>query len=128
MGAWEPLYLRVHDPHSRADCLRALAALDLRRPWEVHAKPISRQRTNAQNRRYFHLLRVASDTSGFTTAELHDLCKAHVLGVEVVKLGHTIVERPRSTTKLTVQDFSVYVSQVEAWLVAELNLCLDAHW
>lgn len=70
------------------------------------------KRSDAQNRYYWScVVPIFSECSGYEKDEAHDLLKSKFLRVERVLPSGEIMERVRSTTELTVQEFTEYVER-----------------
>lgn len=117
-----------------------IAALDLaatRTPFEVVVKPLRLNRTIAQNRRYWAILRDISeqwrseDGYRYTPTQLHEEFKRHFIGSEEEWIGFDGMVRsiPISTTGLSTREFNEYTDQVEAWAAdAGVVLSEEARW
>lgn len=70
------------------------------------------KRSDQQNRYYWScVVPIFSECSGYEKDEAHDLLKSKFLRVERVLPSGEIMERVRSTTELTVQEFTEYVER-----------------
>lgn len=127
----------------------ALAAVSQRQasasePWVVEIKPYRRDRSLAQNRLYWSWLRVIADhieetgaaqvvdeESGevsegapITPDDVHDWLKAAFLGRKVVRVRGMIRRSARSTTSLTVAEFTDYLERIDMHCAQQLGLIL----
>ena len=106
---------------SKNDCSRYIDSLDLTSgKVEVIVRPYSNknQRSIDQNNRYWHMIRQASNESGYTVNELHTIMIMEVLGMqEVTSLKGETREVPIQTSGLTVAQFGEYMDQVESVLI-----------
>lgn len=93
--------------------------LDTQRPWEVILRPYRRLRTLNQNRRYWKLLQIASESTGNEAEDLHEFFKLKYLEPVTVSIGGQAKIVATSTTRLNTQEFSEYVNRVESFLVGE---------
>ena len=112
---------KIDSLESKNDCSRYIDSLDLTSgKVEVIVRPYSNknQRSIDQNNRYWHMIRQASNESGYTVNELHTIMIMEVLGMqEVTSLKGETHSVPIQTSGLTVAQFGEYMDQVESVLV-----------
>ena len=112
---------KIDSLESKNDCSRYIDSLDLTSgKVEVLVRPYSNknQRSIDQNNRYWHMIRQASNESGYTVNELHTIMIMEVLGMqEVTSLKGETREVPIQTSGLTVAQFGEYMDQVESVLI-----------
>ena len=112
---------KIDSLESKNDCSRYIDSLDLTSDKvEVIVRPYSNknQRSIDQNNRYWHMIRQASNESGYTVNELHTIMIMEVLGMqEVTSLSGETREVPIQTSGLTVAQFGEYMDQVESVLI-----------
>ena len=112
---------KIDSLESKNDCSRYIDSLDLTSgKIEVIVRPYSNknQRSIDQNNRYWHMIRQASNESGYTVNELHTIMIMEVLGMqEVTSLNGETREVPIQTSGLTVAQFGEYMDQVESVLI-----------
>ena len=112
---------KIDSLESKSDCSRYIDSLDLTSgKVEVIVRPYSNknQRSIDQNNRYWHMIRQASNESGYTVNELHTIMIMEVLGMqEVTSLSGETREVPIQTSGLTVAQFGEYMDQVESVLI-----------
>ena len=112
---------KIDSLESKNDCSRYIDSLDLTSgKVEVIVRPYSNknQRSIDQNNRYWHMIRQASNESGYTVNELHTIMIMEVLGMqEVTSLKGETREDPIQTSSLTVAQFGEYMDQVESVLI-----------
>jgi hypothetical protein len=113
---------KIDGLESKNDCSRYIDSLDLTSgKVEVIVRPYSNknQRSVDQNNRYWHMIRQASNESGYTVNELHTIMIMEVLGMqEVTSLKGETHSVPIQTSGLTVAQFGEYMDQVESVLVS----------
>lgn len=94
--------------------------------WRIELVRYRARRTDAQNRYYFGVLVTAfadylseQDYEITTREHAHELIKGKFLIVDVVHptTGESIGRRVRSTTELSVEEFSEYIDRCRAWLL-----------
>ena len=113
---------KIDSLESKNDCSKYIDSLDLTSgKVEVIVRPYSNknQRSVDQNNRYWHMIRQASNESGYTVNELHTIMIMEVLGMqEVTSLKGETHSVPIQTSGLTVAEFGEYMDQVESVLVS----------
>ena len=102
---------------------KQIGELDLSNAWEVEVKPFAFNRSTAQNKRYWALIKELGSYLGYEDSEMHELMKYKFLSYKTEMLGEEIPVIP-STSKLTIKDFVSYLSQVERFAV-QLGFKLD---
>ena len=112
---------KIDSLESKKDCSKYIDSLDLTSgKIEVIVRPYSNknQRSIDQNNRYWHMIRQASNESGYTVNELHTIMIMEVLGMqEVTNLKGDTHSVPIQTSGLTVSQFGEYMDQVESVLI-----------
>ena len=94
---------------------------------EIRIKVRTNNRSNEQNSLYWKWINIMSEETGFTKEEMHELVKYKFLkrtsinnnGVEEVKL--------KSTTSLTVKEFTKLMDDVLYWSNNTLNINLPTY-
>ena len=94
---------------------------------EIRIKVRTNNRTTEQNSLYWKWINIMSEETGFTKEEMHELVKYKFLkrtsinnnGVEEVKL--------KSTTSLTVKEFTKLMDDVLYWSNNTLNINLPTY-
>jgi hypothetical protein len=94
---------------------------------EIRIKVRTNNRSNEQNSLYWKWINIMSEETGFTKEEMHELIKYKFLkrtsinnnGVEEVKL--------KSTTSLTVKEFTKLMDDVFYWSNNTLNINLPTY-
>ena len=112
---------KIDSLESKNDCSKYIDSLDLTSgKVEVIIRPYDNknQRSVDQNNRYWHIIRQASNESGYTVNELHTIMIMEVLGMqEVTTLKGKKHSVPIQTSSLTVAQFGEYMDQVESVLI-----------
>lgn len=89
--------------------------INAKRPWCIYVGPEAKLRTRAQNDLLWAVYGEIADATGFDKNDLHEYFKKRLLGVEMVNIFGTQVERTRSTTQLDRHEgFSDYLEAVIA--------------
>lgn len=100
---------------TRAITFISTLLVNTRRPWCIYIGPETKLRTRAQNDLLWAVYSEIADATGFDKDDLHEYFKKRLLGVEVVSIFGTQVERTRSTTQLDKHEgFSDYLEAVIA--------------
>lgn len=94
---------------------------------EIRIKVRTNNRSNEQNSLYWKWINIMSEETGFTKEEMHELIKYKFLkrtsinnnGVEEVKL--------KSTTTLTVKEFTKLMDDILYWSNNTLNINLPTY-
>lgn len=71
------------------------------------------KRTEQQNRYYRVYLQMIADSTGEDPDDLHELFKGEFLTLKIIKVLGKPVRRKRSSTELSVTEFSEFISKVE---------------
>ncbi|WP_442577838.1 hypothetical protein ACSBOB_20035 [Mesorhizobium sp. ASY16-5R] len=78
----------------------------------VEVKPHRRSRTVEQNRLYWMWVHVVADYTGYDEQELHLLLRERFLGYEPIEIHGKTVHTLKSTTELTVRQFTEYLNRL----------------
>lgn len=124
----------LNSPQAASQALNFIANLptDLKTPWAVEVKEYKSTRSQAQNKLLWRWYGIIAKDVGLSPEDLHEQMKARVLGyveVDVPPRLHGFmgatrrIAIPKSTTRLTVQEFTEFLQAVEA-LAEELGIRL----
>lgn len=118
------LYI-IDSKQRRTDAAQAVANLRSHPVMQVEIKEYRKNRSTSQNRLYWMWLNImAKDTVGDNGAdELHEQLKVKFLGVEHKIINGIACIIPKSTSSLTVGEFTEYLHKVEQ-LALELDIAL----
>lgn len=106
------MYFVIRDNDTKKGCIDHIQSLD--GVYRVTIEPYKKNRSNAQSRLYWMWLGIIGDDTGNSPENLHEILKLKFLGTEKINsLGYSI-EIPKSTTKLTTQEFTDYLDKIEA--------------
>ena len=95
------------------------------KPVHLTVSDPKRPRSTDQNRYLWGVVyQTIADETGHTTEEVHSFCKAAFLPREFIKIGEVEQEVEKSTTKLTSEEMTRYIHQINAFVSAELSLSL----
>ena len=108
----------LRDIRERAEKLDAL--------WSVEIKPYKKKRSLAQNRLYWLWLGIIADELGYMMADdLHEeLSEMFLPPDHYTAIDKSIKSRRMSTTKISVQEFTLYLNRIELWAGSEFNIRL----
>ena len=107
------LYI-LRTPERVKETAAYLMGLPLYPALQVEIKPYRKNRSTSQNRLYWMWLNCLSDHTGHTPDELHQEMKVRFLGVEHIEVKGVHLILPKSTTKLTTQEFTDFLKKVES--------------
>ena len=100
-----------------------IGELDVSKAWEIEVKPFSFNRSTAQNKKYWALIKELGSFLGYSEHEMHELMKYKFLSYKQEMLGDEMVVIP-SSSKLTIKEFVDYLSKVEHFAL-DLGFNLD---
>ena len=91
--------------------------------FEVTIEKKKKHRSIQQNRWYWAAIKIMADHTGYTSNEMHEVCKLKFLKVELVneKTGE-VFEYVRSTTDLTTTEFSNYMDEIRLFAAETFSL------
>lgn len=94
-------------------------------PYQVDFGPIREQRTLSQNSRLWALHQLASQHTGYTPDEMHELMLSKFFGTKVIEVAGVRREVPakRSSTR-EKQEFRAFLDAVETFYASELGVWL----
>ena len=91
---------------------------------EVEIRPVENDRTTRQNNYLWGVVyKLASEHTGFTPLEVHEVFKRRFLTYEK-SYQDKLYEFTKSTTELTTREFADYVDEVRRYCEAELGLLI----
>lgn len=96
---------------------KKLNDLDFSKRWKIIVYEESEKRSNEQNERLWgYLYPSIARHFGYMPNEIHNICKYKFLKTEVV-VEDEVIPVLKSTTKLSVKEFTEYMNNVEMWAV-----------
>lgn len=121
----EPRLFIVDTEAKRTRAAGILAKLPLEgRIWDVSIKPYQSRRSVDANRRLWALHKLASDETGHSTDELHELCKAMFLPRKEIEVAGDKREVCGASHTLNKKDFRDFMERVEAFYIEKLGVFL----
>lgn len=111
---------------TRDEIIQRLKALDCSRAWKITLEPWRERRTSEQNARLWLLHTEASEVTGYTPLEMHELALMRHFGADEKMAGGQVlmVPRKRSSTR-DVKEFSEFMEATEAWYAVEFGVWLE---
>lgn len=92
--------------------------------WDVVVRPHEKRRSDDANRRLWALHKAASEETGHSVDELHEMACWRFLPRRTVELFGEKVEIRGQSSKLSVKDFRTFMDQVESFYITELGVFL----
>lgn len=113
------------DEKRRAHALKIISSLALDELWSVQIDKYQPKRSSQANKRYWALMQLYADKTGYEAEELHEMLKAKFLAPKQIEVaGDTAMVRP-STAKLGSKVFAEYMDKVERWGIQTLGCWLE---
>lgn len=130
---------RLVNERVRANAIRAVQEAEIGEGWVVSIEPEAKRRTQRQNRYLWGVVykTIADNDPGFFGSEgaeakirgaglsmcdvVHEYCKRCFLTPVILPVGGGLFLAP-STTKLSRQDFNLYVEAIRRWAAMELQV------
>ena len=106
------MYYVLKNDDVKKSCTDHIQSLD--GVYRVIIEPYKKDRTKAQNRLYWLWLGIIAADTGNSPENLHEVLKLKFLGTEKIQSLGYLIEIPKSTTKLTTQEFTDYLDKIEA--------------
>jgi len=100
------------------ECLDYIDNLHKDTVWVVEITKYKKDRSQAQSRLMWLWLGIISNDTGNSPDELHEIFKLKFLGSETLSALGFKIERPKSTTKLTTQEFTDYLDKIEGLAIS----------
>jgi hypothetical protein len=111
----------------RARCQNIVGRLPLEgRIWDISIKPYQPRRSVDANKRLWALHKLASDETGHSVDELHELCKSMFLPRKEIEVAGEKREVCGSSAKLSKKDFRDFMERVESFYIEKLGVFLGS--
>jgi len=91
---------------------------------EVRIRERNNKRTNEQNSLYWKWIQIISKSLGYTIEEMHELIKYKFLKRTTIKKNGVEEVKLKSTTTLTVKEFTEFMNEIYFWSNNSLNISL----
>lgn len=110
---------RKFHPEDKQDMSEYIASLDGKLV-VVEIDTVRNKRSSQQNRYYWLILGMIAEHTGHTSEELHEYFKLKFLPKQFEMINKSTGESeevtiPKTTTKLSIQEFADYVTQIESF-------------
>ncbi len=109
---------------TRQAAIKQIKALNLSAGFEVIIRKHRKSRSTSQNALMWMWLSVVQSETGNDKDALHDYFREKYLGRDRTEVLNQQRHVLKSTTKLTVQEFTQYLTQIEAFCATELGITL----
>lgn len=112
---------------TRAKVIDAISRLHTGKAWDIEVNPHVERRTSDQNARLWALHTKASEVTGYTPQDMHELALAHYFGSARMQVGDSAViwkPKKRSSTR-DKKEFADFMMATEEWYISELGVWLD---
>jgi hypothetical protein len=106
------MFWTIDSAEKRATAAEYVSRLTSSPLMDVEVKPHRRSRSIAQNRLYWMWLHTVADYAGYDEQELHLLLRERFLGYEPVEIKGKTVHTLKSTTELTIRQFTDYLNRL----------------
>jgi len=110
------MYFKTVNEEVKQNAIKAIEGLD--GVYEVIITKYKKDRTKAQNALYHMWVGIISNDTGNSHDELCEIFKLKFLGSETLSALGFKIERPKSTTKLTTQEFTDYLDKIEVLAIS----------
>jgi hypothetical protein len=116
------MIIRTQDDKNKA--LNRISLLVLEKPWQIDIKPYKKNRTLAQNNLMWLWLTCIGSEIGYTENEMYDIMVDKFLPDETIEYGGKQIKKNKSTSRLKVKEFTVFLEHVDRWAVSEMGIIL----
>lgn len=105
----------IKDEQSRERAFEKLAALNLKKPWEIELKPYKHSRSNSQNKLLWLWLNLWGQDLGYTKDEMYDVAVAQLWPIndDELRCHGENVPRQRRTSSLNTKEFSDFLNNID---------------
>ncbi len=105
------MHFRTVNEDVKQNAIKAIQGLE--GVWDIRIEKYKKDRTKAQNSLMWLWLGIISNDTGESPENLHNIFKLRFLGTEKIQSMGYSIEIPKSTTKLTTQEFTDYLDKIE---------------
>lgn len=110
------MYFKTVNEEVKQNAIKAIEGLD--GVYEVTINKYKKDRTKSQNALYHMWIGIISNDTGNSHDELCEIFKLKFLGSETLSALGFKIERPKSTTKLSTQEFTDYLDKIEGLAIS----------
>ena len=105
----------IRSTATRAEAINAVAAITSDPLMCVIIKPYEKTRSDEQNRKIHALFSEIAQQTGYSPAEVKQMCKRDILGSKVVEYKGQKYEVLPETHRMSVKDMVDFIDQIYAW-------------
>ena len=106
------MYFKTVNDDVKQNAIKAIQGLE--GVYSIEITKYKKDRTKAQNRLYHMWIEIISNETGESHDNLCEIFKLRFLGTEKIQSMGYSIEIPKSTTKLTTQEFTDYLDKIES--------------
>jgi len=110
------MYFKTVNEEVKQNAIEAIEGLN--GVYSIEITKYRKDRTASQNKLLWLWLGIISNDTGNSPDELHEIFKLKFLGSETLSALGFKIERPKSTTKLTTQEFTDYLDKIEGLAIS----------
>lgn len=105
------MYFKTVNDDIKNNAIKAIQGLE--GVYDINITKYKKDRTKSQNSLMWMWLGIISNDTGESPENLHNIFKLRFLGTEKIQSMGYSIEIPKSTTKLTTQEFTDYLDKIE---------------
>jgi hypothetical protein len=105
------VYFKTVNDDVKQNAIKAIQGLE--GVYDITITKYKKDRTASQNKLMWMWLGIISNDTGESPENLHNIFKLRFLGTEKIQSMGYSIEIPKSTTKLTTQEFTDYLDKIE---------------
>lgn len=105
------MYFKTVNDDVKNNAIKAIQGLE--GVYDITITKYKKDRTKSQNSLMWMWLGIISNDTGESPENLHNIFKLRFLGTEKIQSMGYSIEIPKSTTKLTTQEFTDYLDKIE---------------
>jgi hypothetical protein len=105
------VYFKTVNDDVKQNAIKAIQGLE--GVYDITITKYKKDRTASQNKLMWLWLGIISNDTGESPENLHQVFKLRFLGTEKIQSMGYSIEIPKSTTKLTTQEFTDYLDKIE---------------
>lgn len=110
------MYFKTINDDVKNNAIKAIQGLE--GVYDITITKYKKDRTKSQNSLMWLWLGIISNDTGESPENLHNIFKLRFLGTEKIQSMGYSIEIPKSTTKLTTQEFTDYLDKIEGLAIS----------
>jgi len=110
------MYFKTVNEEVKQNAIKAIEGLE--GVYSIEITKYKKDRTASQNKLMWMWLGIISNDTGNEPDQLHEIFKLKFLGSETLSALGFKIERPKSTTKLSTQEFTDYLDKIEGLAIS----------